>query len=335
MRTKEEYGGFLPLELNTGEEFFSEYSKNLSRFNTVKAAFDYLIRQISPSKIWIPYYYCPSTTEAIRRTGVEICFYHIDEGLMPENIPDENGSIVLLIDYFGVCGRKIKKIAETFSKAEIILDLAHAFFEKPLIKGNIHNVYSAKKFFGVPDGAYLISQFAARNNAKPTNAGSYAGYLIKAFEEGTNASYHLKKETDSLLEAHYGTMSRLSEGLLRNVDYERVRKKREENYRVLFKAFLEFNELSIPEMIPAYQFPLLLSDRGKEIKKVLIEQKIYVSTLWSGKELLEKGNSFELNMMNNAVFLPMDQRYNSEDMNYIIGIVEKELKVQRARKGAA
>lgn len=43
IRTKNEYGGFLPLELNPGNEYFVEYEDMLCRFNSVKAALNYLI----------------------------------------------------------------------------------------------------------------------------------------------------------------------------------------------------------------------------------------------------------------------------------------------------
>lgn len=51
------------------------------------------------------------------------------------------------------------------------------------------------------------------------------------------------------------------------------------------------------------------------------EKKIFVSTLWKGKELLKKGNEFEINMSDNAVFLPIDQRYDEEDMRFLANTV--------------
>ena len=46
IRTKSEYGGFLPLELNPGKEYFAQYDPYLRRFNSVKAGIDYLIKRI-------------------------------------------------------------------------------------------------------------------------------------------------------------------------------------------------------------------------------------------------------------------------------------------------
>ena len=90
---KSEYGGYLPLELNSGTEMFERYSKYLKRFNSVKASFQYIIEQEKTLKIMIPYYYCPSTTEALKQSGVDISFYHISSDLCPEKIPDEKENL--------------------------------------------------------------------------------------------------------------------------------------------------------------------------------------------------------------------------------------------------
>ncbi|MBO7426928.1 MAG: hypothetical protein J6U23_14760 [Clostridiales bacterium] len=322
MRRKEEYGGFLPLELNSGKEYFSEYESLLSRFNSVKAGLEFIIKETKASKLFLPCYYCPSTTEAILRTGIDVVFYHIDEEMKPKDIPDEAGSLVVLVDYFGVLGKCIEDIAIGFSFAQVILDRAHAFFAKPVLKDNIYNIYSAKKFFGVPDGAYLISS-RIRSDEAPSYSNSYASYLLKTYEEGTNSAYVEKKEVDKYLDSSYKGMSKLSIAILENVDYDSVYDRRKENFAFLKKSFDDVNELDISDHYPAYMFPLLLKKGGNDLKKKLVEEKIYVPTLWSGKYVSENGNEFELNMRDNAVFLPIDQRYDTEDMKYIAYITRK------------
>lgn len=325
---KKEYGGFLPLELNPGKEYFADYEQWLGRFNSVKAALDFLIGKLGLAKIYIPYYYCPSTTDAIKNMCTAVCFYHIDNELMPVDLLDENGSMVLLVDYFGVCTDRIVQLAHSFQNAEVILDRAHSFYSEPIIGERIHNVYSAKKFFGIPDGAYLISKTIISSNLEsPINAYEYSNYLIRTYEEGTNAAYQMKKEVDKRIADHYGSMSKLAIGLLQNVDYSRVEKSRIENYKILYAAFKNINEFVLPESCPSYQFPLLIRKKGKEVKRMLIERHIFVPTLWSGKDLQEQGNSVELNMMSDAVFLPTDQRYDADDMKYLISCVNDGLEL--------
>lgn len=322
-RTRNEYGGFLPLELNQGEELFAKYEKTLLRFNSVKASLSYLLERTDCIKIYVPYYYCPSTIEAIKRTEIEICFYHITDNLMPAAVPDEEGICVLLVDYFGVRSWQIEKLAKSFKQAEVILDRAHSFYAEPMIDRHIHNVYSAKKFFGVPDGSYLVSMNIFPSVQIPTDAYEYAGYLALCYEKGTDAAYALKKKADKVLADHYGYMSSLAIGLMQNVDYDRVAKRRRENYRFLYNAFRHVNEIELPEECIAYQYPLLIREKGSYIKKRLIENKIFVSTLWVSEELMKDGNEFELDMSKHCIFLPMDQRYDDSDMEYIAGKVKE------------
>lgn len=320
-RKKIEYGGFLPLELNPGVEYFARFEDYLFRFNTVKSSLHKIINALGCSRIYIPYYYCPSTTDFLQNENVCVCFYHINEELLPVNVPDEQDSIVLLVDYFGVCGERVKEYSSRFKNAEVVIDFAHDFFEKPILNNHRHNIYSAKKFFGVPDGSYLVSMDIEPDSEALSYASSYSEYLIKTYEEGTNSAYTMKAGVDDYLASNFTRMSCLTVGLLQNVDYSRVKKQREANYKLMKEAFVGIDELLIPDCNAAYQFPLLVRKKGRRIKKELIESKIYVSTLWSGDNLKEHGNEFELRMTNDCVFLPMDQRYDSDDIQYIIETV--------------
>lgn len=321
IRAKTEYGGFLPLELNPGNEYFSVEPGRLMRFNSVKASLAYLFELIGCSHIYIPYYYCPSTTEAIKKVVPTVSFYHVSENLEPLNVPDEEGIAVLLVDYFGVRNEETIRWAHKFCHANVILDRAHDFFTDPLLEKNIYNIYSAKKFFGIPDGSYLISNDLLPFVEAETDSYEYADYLLLTYEQGTNAAYKRKKEADQKIAENYGGMSKLSRGLLQNVDYKRVRASRESNYKVLHELLGYMNELKLPEMTAAYQYPLLISNIGAIIKKQLVADRIFVSTLWTGNELMQNGNGFELNMSENCIFLPMDQRYDEHDMRYIAGKV--------------
>lgn len=316
-RKRHEYGGFLPLELNQGQELFTRYENTLLRFNSVKASLSYLLDRMICKRIYIPYYYCPSTADVIKKAKMEVYFYHVDDKLMPVNVPDEQDSCILLVDYFGVRSEQIDMLARSYKRAEVIIDRAHSFYAEPIIEQHIHNVYSAKKFFGVPDGSYLISINTIPSAQTPAKAYSYAGYLIVTYEEGTNAAYNMKKEADRVIADNYNCMSKLAIGLLQNVDYEWVAERRKNNYRMLHDAFKDINQLELPDECIPYQYPLLIREYGSSVKQKLIEDRIFVSTLWLSEDLLNNGNAFELDMSRHCVFLPMDQRYDEQDMGYI------------------
>ncbi len=274
--------------------------------------------------MYLPVYYCPSTTEALVRTGLRIRYYHVGENLLPEAIPDHDGTAVLLVDYFGVLDDEIKAFAMSFQRASVLLDLAHAFFCPPLLRKNVYNVYSARKYFGVPDGAYLICE-APLGEAEPgIAAGTNAHYLLKAYEEGTNAAYVDKKWVDDQIAAVYAPMSILARGLLCATSYESVRRKRLCNYACYDAALGGQNQLRLASPFPAYVYPFLCPD-GKELKQTLIEARIWVPTLWKSEQLIRIGNAFERDMSEKALFLPLDQRYDSRDIEYLTGFVEELL----------
>ena len=318
---KDEYGGFLPLELNEGEEYFVAYEKYLSRFNSVKASFDYLLKNIQVNKIYIPYYYCPSTTEAIKKMGVEVIYYHINSSFLPMEIPDESDAAVLLVDYFGVCNSKIIEIIQQMKHSEIVVDRAHSFFAEPILQAKVHNVYSARKFFGVPDGSYIISKSINPFMDKLSEAFSYSKYLVETYEMGTNYAYKDKKIADEMIAENYSSMSKLSHGILKNVNYECVIERRRINYSKLYSILSKYNELDIDDNLIVYQFPLLINKWGREIKRQLIGERIYVSTLWASDKIEKNANFFEKKMRDHCIFLTVDQRYNEEDMEYIAKMV--------------
>lgn len=325
-KKNKEYGGFLPIELNPGNEYFDDYKEVLLRFNSVKASFSYIIMNNQDiEKIYLPYYYCPSTAKAIEQLGVEVYYYHISKEFEPMEIEDSPNTAVILVDYFGVMGKKIKEFGKKYTKSILIFDFAHSFFTEPIIQDKIYNVYSAKKFFGVPDGSYVIGKHIEAEMQEYSFSDLYANYLITTYEKGTNEAYENKKKSDIMISNNYAPMSRFALGLLKNVDYNRVRDVRITNYEYLNQIFKNINEIELPEKNPAYQFPLLISKKGEKIKKVLIDNKVYVSTLWSGDNLEKNASDFERNMCKNAIFLPIDQRYSVNDMEYIANVVRRVL----------
>ena len=62
-----------------------------------------------------------------------------------------------------------------------------------------------------------------------------------------------------------------------------------------------------------------------DVKLKLIEEKIYVPTLWPGVLDFNNLTQFERNLVDNLVLLPIDQRYDIEDMEYIVKVVMKHI----------
>ncbi len=318
-RTHNEYGGFLPLELNEGEEYFQYDESQMRRFNCAKAAVNYVIESVFPKIIYAPYYLCPNVCKEIEHHDSEIRYYHIDEDLTPCDLPDKEDTCIYLVNYFGIMDAAIMQCAKRFEKAMVIIDNSHSFYCKPFIANRIYNIYSCKKFFGVPDGAYLVAANLEGKELEATYSSEHAQYLLECHEHGTNYCYNKKKEVDSLIAEKYGGMSILAKRILEAIDYEAVREKRKRNFLQFERAFSAINRFKCEENSVPYIYPLNV---GRNIKRRLIEEKIYVPTLWGHMLEEEYKGTFEYSISDETIFLPLDQRYGEEDVGYIINCVK-------------
>ena len=199
---RESYGGYLPLEINpskTGERKFGN-GLNVLRLNTVVAGIPIVKENIREDIIYCPYYLCPNVISQLKKCFKHVVFYNITKDLLPSaNIFDNSNAAVYLVNYFGVIGKKIASIIKRHVDTTFLVDNAHAFFEKPIMRDNIYTFYSCRKFFGVPDGAYLVSKERLDCNYSTFQSWQHSEYLLKSFECGTNSAYNSKKEADEYL----------------------------------------------------------------------------------------------------------------------------------------
>ena len=314
-RTKKEYGGFLPLELNLGgnHPHYHEYSSILS-FNTIKAAFSLISKSLKAKRVLVPFYLCPNVIKELKKSFDEVDFYYLNDNLLPQ-ISDLKEKTVYLVDYFGIMDKAITYYINSNPETTFLIDNAHSFYNKPILRDNVFNLYSCKKFFGVPDGGYLISERKIEQKYKKTVSNHISSYLIKSLEEGTNSCYQEKKTVDEYINNNYSDISVFSEVLLSRIDYEKIKKIRKRNFRIYRQYFTEINQINCEEDSTPYIYPLNV---GKNIKDKLIKEKIYVPTLWS--QCLEKqfDSKLEQKLAADTLFLPLDQRYDEKDIKFIV-----------------
>ena len=112
-------------------------------------------------------------------------------------------------------------------------------------------------------------------------------------------------------------MSKLTRNLLHGINYEFVKRTREENYRLLHNELGELNELEPGSNTGTFMYPLLLQN-GAKIRKRLQSEKIYIPTLWPSVFDWCGEDDTEYYMAENILPLPIDQRYHQEDMRYLV-----------------
>jgi len=313
-------GGYFELELRKGLEFH----RNAIRLNTGRNALEYILRIRGYSKVFIPYYTCETILEPLNKLGIAYEFYSINKELEPDfdytRIQSNNG--FLYTNYFGLKNNFISALSKI--QENLIIDNAQSFFSEPL-KG-VDTFYSARKFFGVPDGAYLYINTSNNIAIRDDHSENRFSHLLKRIEYGAEEGYpDFKLNDDRLIGQAIKNMSKITQAVLCNINYKYVIKKRKENFNILNKHLSNINQLAFElgdETVPMI-YPLLIDEIN--IKEILIDKKIFVPTYWPNVLDWSQENSFEVNLTKAMIPLPLDQRYNKDDMKYIIKIIYKTI----------
>ena len=318
-----EIGSFIDLELPKGKERYKG-ELDIARLNTGRAAIWHAFRVSGAKAIWIPYYQCETVREFLEKKNAIVKFYHQDENFNPTDLKPENDEAVLLVNYYGIMSReRMKTLAAQFQN--VIIDNCQAFFCEP-IEGAL-NVYSARKFVGVADGAYVVGRNAHlyAEEYPQGYSSDTAAFLLMRMEYGCSGKGY---ETRTINEERVDTedimkMSVLTHSMLDGADYEHNIKKRKENFAMACEMFGDINKID-PTMyhdadtVPMV-YPLVVEDDGLLAR--LLAAKHFQGHWWAyiTKELPE--SAFEHWLSRYVIPITIDQRYGRNELEYIRNVV--------------
>lgn len=312
-----EIGGYFELELQKSEE----YHNGALRLNTGRNSVEYILRAKGYKKIYIPYYTCEVILEPINKLNISYQFYYIDIEFRPDFdfSTIEKDAVFLYTNYFGICDHVVDEIAKQCD--HLIIDNSQSFFSSPLPK--VDTFYSARKFFGVPDGAYLYTDEVLNQPLETDISYQRFEHLLGRIDLGAEKFYHTYKCNDELLmNQSLKNMSVLTQKLLSSINYQSVAEARRFNFEWLHAKLSETNQLNInnsPGAIPMV-YPYLVKS-GEQLKKKLIENKVYIATYWPNVLEWSDKASLEHKLTQELVPLPIDQRYNKEDLEKYLEII--------------
>lgn len=313
----ESIGGYFSLELPR----YEEYHKDAIKLNTGRNCLEYILRSRKYKKVYIPYYTCEVIFEPLKKTGTEYEYYHINYDLeLVSDVCIGKDEALLYTNYYGLKQRYVEHLAERYGQ-QLIIDNTQAFYAKP-IEG-IDTFYTCRKFFGVPDGAYLYTNKMLDIELEQDESHDRFSSLLKRIDISPEAGYSdFREVSKSLIGQPIKRMSKLTERLMQSIDYDDVAKKRRENFMQLHKALCDSNHLNLPledDVVPMV-YPYMVSQEGSREK--LIENKIFVARYWPNVLDWTEKSSIEYQFTEQMLPLPIDQRYDIEDMNRIIKTIE-------------
>ena len=148
---------------------------NKFTFDLGRNALRFIIQKYGIRKLHIPYYLCDVVRHTLVEEGCKPIFYHIDDNFYPET-EFANDDFVLYPNYWGICGKNVKKLAETYSK--LIVDNAHAYFDEPSGFAS----FNAGHKFGFKESYAFIKDETGNITVEPQNQELIA-IRKKIFEE--------------------------------------------------------------------------------------------------------------------------------------------------------
>ncbi|RPD46905.1 hypothetical protein DNI29_12140 [Hymenobacter sediminis] len=315
-------GGFFELELPNQPA--GSYHPAAMPLSTGRACFSAILEVEQPRRVYVPYYTCDSLLAPLQERGIEYTFYALDAHLEIQSPPVlQAGELLVYINYFGVKQVYARQLRAHWGK-QLILDNTHAFFsrEDPA-QGWAYN--SVRKFFGVPDGAYLYGPYFGAPAANDTIS---VAHLVDRLLGKQSQAYTEFAEYEERIDNAVRGMSIVSEKLLSAVDYQACIQRRQQNFTQYHHAFAQMNTLPIEwaglENTPAFCYPLLLPQELDRTE--LFSQSIFVPWLW--RETLTRssaGYETEKLITQNLLPLPVDHRYSQPEVMQVIEAVGKLL----------
>ena len=306
-----EIGGYFGLE----ELPNHEYHQGALAVNSGRNALVYLIRARKIRKLYIPFYLCDSVSCVCEREYCPCEQYRISADFRPlfkKRLAEDEW--LYIVNYFGQMENELE-----FKQwyRNIIIDNVQAFFRKPA--SHVDTIYSCRKFFGVPDGGYVYSD--AYLDGLVTDVSKDRMTHVLGRYEGVASEYYQMfiHNDESFYDMELKLMSRLTHNILGAIDYGQVKKRRESNFGYLHQMLGVYNKLSIQCPEGPYAYPFYCKD-GMVLKRKLAIEKIYIPTLWP--DAVQYGG-LEKDYSENILPLPCDQRYDIEDMKYMLNKIFK------------
>lgn len=299
-----EIGGYIELDLRT-DGICPQQGVML---NSGRNALRYIVRSLGIRRLLVPCYTCHTVHDALQEEPqCEIQYYELDEELSP-CVALQKDEFILYNNYFGVIGRKVADLAAKFKN--LIVDNSQALYARPQ---GVASFYSPRKFFGLPDGGIAVCPRIPDVEFEMEHSVERMKHLLLRIDYDAATGYADCKKA-ALRGFPIRSMSRLTQALLKNIDYDFAKRRRLSNFN-----FYESNlHTSFPIDLELDDVPMCypLVTNNPELRRCLIENRIYVPIYWPNV----KANQ---DLAEHILPLPLDQRYDLDDLSRVVEVVKR------------
>lgn len=343
--------------LNVSDNYYFKHlisnTVNTRLFRSGRDGFKYIADNFvkgADKIILMPSYCCDSMYNPFLIYGWKVEYYSLNDNLSP-NIDDLESklkkkivSAVLLMDFFGKVNinQSINFINAYSKKILIIEDITHKIFD--IIPNNKVHFYvgSIRKWLGIIDGAFVLSY---HDTCLPLplvpfmetpfimlrkEALDFKAHYLHTSNQDSKKNYRrLFKEAENYIDSdvNYYGISEQSKNILLNLDVKEIILYRKENYNFLHSLLKDNKNLNFLKYIEAktdfvpFSLPILVSNRDA-VQAKLAQKGIYAPLLWPLNDKMRVCKTsyyLEINMLS----LPVDQRYDFGDIEYMAKIINE------------
>ncbi len=297
--------------------------------------------------ILCPAYSCWSMIAPFDFTGWTVVFYRLNEdltideeyldGLLRSFKPDA----ILTMNFYGSSStiNALSKVKAFDEKIIVIEDFSHCTFclEKIFDKRVDFYVTSIRKSIGVCDGALVLSKSSTNSHYIGSEAPLFGTIRLEA--QKLKGRYGFTKSLEDkevfLSELRKGEqmidhldgihpISSISKEMIASINGEEIAYARRENMRHLWELLC-----GKVNMVPGlnrsfdgapFSLPILVGNRD-EVQKKLAKMGVYAPVLWPIREAARKVCNVSAYVSDHMLSLPIDQRYNYDDIEDIASIV--------------
>lgn len=319
-----EIGGYFSLELNPQEHYLHEDGVFV---NSGRHALEYVLRTIHRIDcLYIPSYTCRVVKIPLEKLGIKYKRYEIDKDFHISEIVDlGEDDYILYTNYFGIMDSYVLELSKMYG-SKLLVDNAQAMYAKP-IKG-VRTVYSPRKFIGVADGGIAYSPTDLYYEITETDISvERTQYLLSRYDYSSAIGYAASKESNKTIE---GTdlkwMSNLTKTIYKSADFEMIKRKRRDNFNYLHEKLCNVNGFTIPSLdsfVCPMIYPFYTKDEG--LIQKLIKDGIFIAVYWPYVIQTCSQESVAVDLAKHIVALPIDQRYGSHEMEYIVEHIQKHM----------
>lgn len=303
-----------------------------------RSAIALVVDLLAPPTVWLPSYLCDALVAAVSDAS-SVEFYEVGSDL---RMPSADwvrrlqpGDLVVVVDYFGF-PFEFSPAADVRDRGAIILrDACQALLSTADGLGADYDVYSPRKFLGVPDGGILTCR-TPLDGAQPILDeapvewwldGLEAGVLRRSFDRhgGTREWFERFRRYEAHAPVGRYRMSQVSSKLLANANYTEIATCRVRNYRVLLDALGEIALFPrLPDGVVPLGFPVHVAGRDA-VRNALFANDIYPAVHWPVPQSVPARFSASRELAASILTLPCDQRYGPETMQWMAQIASAAL----------